>query len=296
VTVSMAEPEQSAHEPQGPKPAERELVSDSAAPEQPPQAQERGEPAAAEEAGGAAERPVEPEARAKPVRAPRRPRAPKAAAQPTTAQSEAAGRAAEAQGAAGAAGTATEGAAHAAERQEAAPDRQWYIIHTQTGQELKVKGSLEGKMQQAQVGEQISRVLVPTERVAEVRGGKKRISERKFFPGYLLIEMRMTDESWHLVRTTPGVTGFIGAGRRPVSLSQGEVEEILRQTEERKEKPIPRVSFQKGEGVRVIEGPFTNFSGMIEEVNTARGKLKVLVSIFGRQTPVELEFWQVERL
>ena len=174
--------------------------------------------------------------------------------------------------------------------------KQWYIIHTQTGQELKVKSALEGKIQQGLDGGRIGTVLVPTERVTEVRGGKKRISERKFFPGYLLVEMEMTDDSWHLVRTTQGVTGFIGAGRRPVSLSEEEVNEILRQTQERKEKPSPRVIFQKGEGVRVIEGPFTNFSGAIEEVNTARGKLKVLVSIFGRQTPVELEFWQVERL
>ena len=172
----------------------------------------------------------------------------------------------------------------------------WYVIHTQTGQELKVKGSLEGKIQQGLAGNQISKVLVPTERVAEVRAGKKRISERKFFPGYILVQMEMTDESWHLVRTTPGVTGFIGAGRRPVPLSEEEVSEILRQTEERKDKPAPRVTFQKGEGVRVIEGHFTNFSGVIDEVNAARGKLKVLVSIFGRQTPVELEFWQVERL
>ena len=174
--------------------------------------------------------------------------------------------------------------------------KQWYIIHAQTGQELKVKSNLESRIKEDQAGGLISQVLVPTERVAEVRGGKKRISERKFFPGYLLVEMEMSDESWHLVRTTPGVTGFIGAGRRPVSLSPDEVAEILRQTEERKDKPTSRVTFQKGEGVRVIEGPFTNFSGVIEEVNAARGKLKVLVSIFGRQTPVELEFWQVERL
>ena len=174
--------------------------------------------------------------------------------------------------------------------------KQWYIIHTQTGQEMKVKAALEGKIQQGLANNQIGTVLVPTERVTEVRSGKKRISERKFFPGYLLIEMEMTDESWHLVRTTQGVTGFIGAGRRPVSLSEEEVAEILRQTEERKDKPTPRVTFQKGEGVRVNEGPFTNFSGVIEEVNAARGKPKVLVSIFGRQTPVELEFWQVERL
>ena len=190
----------------------------------------------------------------------------------------------------------TPGAAGAASTDGAAGQKQWYIIHTQTGQELKVKAALEGKVQQGLAGTLVGSVLVPTERVTEVRAGKKRISERKFFPGYILVEMEMTDESWHLVRTTQGVTGFIGAGRRPVSLSPEEVAEILKQTEERKDKPTPRVTFQKGEGVRVIEGPFTNFSGVIEEVNTARGKLKVLVSIFGRQTPVELEFWQVERL
>jgi transcriptional antiterminator NusG len=137
---------------------------------------------------------------------------------------------------------------------------------------------------------------VPTEKVAEIRGGRKYISERKFFPGYLLIKMKMTDENWHLVRTTPGVTGFIGAGRKPLALAEEEVTEILGQMEERKDRPTPRVTYQKGEGVRVAEGPFTNFSGVIEEVNLNRGKLKVLVSIFGRQTPVELEFWQVEHL
>lgn len=173
---------------------------------------------------------------------------------------------------------------------------QWYVIHTQTGQELKVKTSLETKLRQAPVEGSISQVLVPTERVAEIRGGKKRVSERKFFPGYILVQMELTDENWHLVRTTPGVTGFIGAGRRPVALSDEEVNEILRQAEERKDKPAPRVTFSKGEGVRVIEGPFANFNGAIEEVNAQRGKLKVMVSIFGRQTPVELEFWQVERL
>lgn len=172
----------------------------------------------------------------------------------------------------------------------------WYVIHTQTGQELKVKGVIDSKIELGVLHEEVCEVLVPTERVAEIRGGKKQISERKFFPGYLLVRMRMTDESWHLVRTTPGVTGFIGAGRRPIPLSEDEVGEILRQTQERKDKPTPRVTFQKGEGVRVTEGPFTNFSGAVEEVNLNRGKVKVMVSIFGRQTPVELEFWQIERL
>ena len=179
---------------------------------------------------------------------------------------------------------------------EVSAGKQWYVIHTQTGQEVRVKASLENKIRQSSIGEQISQILVPTERVAEIRGGKKRISERKFFPGYIIVEMQMTDESWNLVRGTPGVMGFIGAGRRPLALSEEEVREIMRQTEERKDKPAPRVTFSKGEGVRVIEGPFTNFSGVIDEVNAQRGKLKVMVSIFGRQTPVELEFWQVERL
>ena len=147
------------------------------------------------------------------------------------------------------------------------PQHQWFVIHTQTGQELKVKSNLDNKIEQGMLREQITEVLVPTERVAEIRGGKKRISERKFFPGYLLVRMQMTDENWHLVRMTSGVTGFIGAGRRPVPLSDDEVAEILRLTDERKDKPTPRVTFQKGEGVRVIEGPFTNFSGVIEEVN-----------------------------
>lgn len=174
--------------------------------------------------------------------------------------------------------------------------RQWYVIHAQTGQEDKVKASVDTKVQQGVVGSLISQVLIPTEKVSEVRSGKKRISERKFFPGYVLVEMALTDETWHLIKNTPGVTGFIGAGHRPVALSEDEVAQILRQTEEKKERPTPRVMFEKGEGVRVIEGPFTNFSGTIEEVNLNRGKLKAMVSIFGRATPLELEFWQVEKL
>ena len=173
---------------------------------------------------------------------------------------------------------------------------QWYVIHTQTGQESKVKEALEQRVHQGGTTGAVGQILVPTERVSEIRGGKKRISERKFFPGYLLVQKKITDENWHLVRTTPGVTGFIGAGRKPVALSEEEVNEILRQTEARKDKPTPRVTFSKGEGVRVTEGPFANFNGAIEEVNAQRGKLRVMVSIFGRQTPVELEFWQVERL
>ena len=186
-------------------------------------------------------------------------------------------------------------AAHAPHAAVDAP-KHWYVIHTQTGQEDKVKASLDTKVQQGVVGGLLTQVLIPTEKVSEVRSGKKRISERKFFPGYVLVEMALTDETWHLIKNTPGVTGFIGAGHRPVALSDDEVAQILKQTEEKKERATPRVMFEKGEGVRVIEGPFTNFSGVIEEVNLNRGKLKAMVSIFGRATPLELEFWQVEKL
>ena len=192
-------------------------------------------------------------------------------------------------------GRATESRPPAVTAADALP-RQWYVIHAQTGQEDKVKASLETKVQQGAAGGLLSQVLIPTEKVSEVRSGKKRISERKFFPGYVLVEMALTDETWHLIKNTPGVTGFIGAGHKPVALSEDEVAQILRQTEEKKERPTPRVMFEKGEGVRVIEGPFTNFSGVIEEVNLNRGKLKAMVSIFGRATPLELEFWQVEKL
>jgi len=175
-------------------------------------------------------------------------------------------------------------------------ERKWYVIHTQTGQEDKVRTTLSHRKDTEPAGQFISQVLIPTERVSEIRDGKKRITERKFFPGYVLVEMALNEQTWHLVRTTQGVTGFIGAGRQPVALSEDEVKQILRQTEERQEKPSPKVIFEKGESVRVIEGPFTNFAGVIEEVNPDRGKLKVMVSIFGRATPVELEYWQVEKL
>ncbi len=175
-------------------------------------------------------------------------------------------------------------------------DTKWYVIHTQTGQEEKVRNSLSRRREQQTGGQRITQVLIPTERVSEIREGKKRITERKFFPGYVLVSMELDEETWHVVRATPGVTGFIGAGRNPVALSDEEVQQILQQTEERQERPSPKVIFEKGEGVRVIEGPFTNFSGLIEEVNPDRGKLKVAVSIFGRSTPVELEYWQVEKL
>jgi transcriptional antiterminator NusG len=174
--------------------------------------------------------------------------------------------------------------------------KKWYVLHTQTGYEDKVKASIETRAETGNLKHLVSQVLVPTEKVSEVKEGKKKISTRKFFPGYVLVEMELTDETWYLIKDTPGVSGFIGSGRRPVPLQEEEVAAILKQTEIAKEKPTPKVIFEKGEGVRVLEGPFANFNGAIEEVNPTKGKLKVTISIFGRATPVELEYWQVEKI
>ncbi|MBU4343072.1 MAG: transcription termination/antitermination protein NusG [Candidatus Omnitrophica bacterium] len=172
----------------------------------------------------------------------------------------------------------------------------WYVIHTLTGQEEKVKTTIEGKIQEGALKEKVFQVLIPTEQVSEVKDGKKKISLRKFFPGYVLLEMDLDDETWYVVRNIPGVTGFIGTKTRPTPLLESEVNHIIKQTEERKEKPTPKVIFEKGDSVKIIEGPFINFSGIVEEVNPDKGKVKVMVSIFGRATPVEMEYWQVERL
>lgn len=174
--------------------------------------------------------------------------------------------------------------------------KHWYVIHTQTGYEDRVKTTLESKVKTGLAKDAISQVLVPIEQVSEVKGGKKRISQRKFFPGYILVEMELTDESWYLIKSIPGVTGFVGAGSRPLPLREDEIDTILKQAKEAKEKPTPKVVFEKGESVRVNDGPFTNFNGAIEEVNPAKGKIKVMISIFGRATPVELETWQVEKI
>jgi len=174
--------------------------------------------------------------------------------------------------------------------------KKWYVIHTQTGSEEKVKSSIERRAEANEMKEMIAQILIPTEQVSEVKEGKKKISQRKFFPGYVLVEMELTDETWYLVKNIPGVTGFIGARAKPVALKEEEVQTILKQTEERKVKPTPKVIFEKGEPIRVTDGPFTNFNGVIDEVNPDKGKLKVLVTIFGRSTPVELEYWQVEKL
>ncbi|MFA5147473.1 MAG: transcription termination/antitermination protein NusG [Candidatus Omnitrophota bacterium] len=174
--------------------------------------------------------------------------------------------------------------------------KQWYVIHTQTGYEDRVRTTLEGKLKTDAAKELISQILIPKEQVSEVKAGKKKISQRKFFPGYILVEMEMTDESWYLIKSIPGVTGFVGAGAKPLPLNEEEIKTILKQAEEAKEKLTPKVMFEKGENIRVTDGPFTNFNGSVEEANLAKGRVKVMISIFGRATPVELEAWQIEKV
>jgi transcriptional antiterminator NusG len=175
-------------------------------------------------------------------------------------------------------------------------DHKWYVVHTQTGSEEKAKAGLESKMAVTALKNFVSEVVVPTEQVSEIRGGKKRITERKFFPGYLLVKMEMNKESWYMVKSTPGITGFIGPGRKPTPISADEVNSILRRTEDTETKPTPKISFEVGESIRIGQGPFANFNGSVMEVYPDRGKLKVSVSIFGRSTLVELEYWQVEKI
>lgn len=174
--------------------------------------------------------------------------------------------------------------------------KEWYVVHTQTGHENKVRVNVKKRADIKGLSEYISQILIPAERVSEVRSGKKSIVQRKFFPGYILIEMELNDQTWYLIRHTPGVTGFVGSGGKPIPLHNSEMKNILKQVQERTAKPKPKIIFEKGEAVRVKEGPFVNFDGTIEEINPAKGKLKVMVSIFGRVTPVELEYWQVERV
>jgi transcriptional antiterminator NusG len=175
-------------------------------------------------------------------------------------------------------------------------DQKWYVVHTQTGVEARVKANLESRAESEGMKDLIQQILIPTEKVSEVKEGKKRISERKFFPGYILIQMDMTDDSWYLVKNTPGITGFVGSGKRPIPLGEEDIRKILTQQEEKTTKPKPKVEFTVGENVRVKEGAFANFNGVIDEVNPNRGKLRVMVAIFGRSTPVELEYWQVEKI
>ena len=173
--------------------------------------------------------------------------------------------------------------------------KNWYIIHTYSGFEKKVKESLEGRVTAFGLGEKIGRVMVPTEDVIEVRGGKKIISPRMFYPGYVLVEMEMNDDTWHVVRSTPRVTGFVGSGQSPSPLSDEEVQAILNRSATPTEKQKPKLTFERNEQVRIVDGPFSSFNGVVEEVNPDRNTLKVSVTIFGRSTPVELDFTQVEK-
>ena len=174
--------------------------------------------------------------------------------------------------------------------------KRWYIIHAYSGYEKQVMRSLNDRIQRSAVADSFGEVLVPTEEVVEMKDGKKRKSERKFFPGYVLVEMEMNDETWHMVKETPKVLGFIGGkADKPAPITQKEVDTIMRRVEEGAEKPRPKILFDAGEIVRVTDGPFKDFNGVVEEVNYEKSRLLVAVQIFGRSTPVELEFYQVEK-
>jgi transcriptional antiterminator NusG len=172
----------------------------------------------------------------------------------------------------------------------------WYVVQAHSGFEKHVARSLKEHIRNAAMEDKFGEILVPTEEVVEMKSGQKRTSERKFFPGYVLVKMEMDDETWHLVKNVPKVSGFIGgSGTRPTPISEKEAEAIVRQMQEGVEKPRPKFSFTPGEAVRVIDGPFADFNGTVEDVNFEKSKLKVSVSIFGRMTPVELDFSQVEK-
>lgn len=172
----------------------------------------------------------------------------------------------------------------------------WYVIHVYSGFEKKVASSIREQALQKSMTDLFEEVLVPTEEVVEMRRGAKVSAERKFFPGYVLIKMEMTDESWHLVKNTPKVTGFLGGKGRPIPITEVEAMRILHQVKEGVERPKPSITFEVGEQVRVCDGPFTSFNGLVEEVDEERARVKVAVSIFGRATPVELEYAQVEKV
>ena len=180
--------------------------------------------------------------------------------------------------------------------QIAASAKQWYIIHTYSGFENRVKESLRQRADAMGMGDIIGDILIPTEEVVEMKDGKKVVSSKKFFPGYILVNMAMSDDAWHMVKNTPKVTGFVGTGIKPTPLSQEEVDRIINQVTTSAEKPKPKFVFKEGEQVRIVDGPFSNFSGTVEEVNHDRNTLKIMVTIFGRSTPVELDFLQVEKI
>lgn len=172
----------------------------------------------------------------------------------------------------------------------------WYILHAYSGFERKVKESIESRVQAFGLSERVGRIMIPTEPVTEIINGKKRTVERVFLPGYVLVEMDLDNQLWHVLKDTPKVTGFLGTGDKPVALSEEEVSSILFRSETAKERPRLKIKFEKGESVRITEGPFANFNGVVDEINEDRETLKVMVTIFGRSTPVELEFGKVEKI
>ena len=174
--------------------------------------------------------------------------------------------------------------------------KQWYIVHTYSGYENKVRESLKQRTEALGMDNEIGEILIPTEDVVEMRDGARVISKKKFFPGYILVNMEMSDHAWHVVKNTPKVTGFVGSGSTPSPLSQEEVDRIINQVVVSQEKPKPKFVFKEGEHVRIVDGPFSNFTGSVEDVNADKNTLKVKVTIFGRSTPVELDFLQVEKI
>ena len=173
--------------------------------------------------------------------------------------------------------------------------KHWYVVHTYSGYEQKAKKALEERIRQHSVEHLFEEVLVPQENVVEVKKGVKRTTKRQFFPGYILVRMELNETTWHIVKGTPKVTGFVGGSMNPPIVPDDEVQRITSQIEEGTLKPKPKVEFEKGESVRVISGPFSTFTGIVDEVNEGKGKLRVMVSIFGRSTPIELDFTQVEK-
>jgi transcriptional antiterminator NusG len=173
-------------------------------------------------------------------------------------------------------------------------DKRWYVIHTYSGHEERVKKNLEQRVKFMDAANEISQVEIPTEQEIEVRGGKRRTVTRKILPGYVLVQMKMNETSWSVVRNTPGVTGFVGSGNTPTPLQEKEVGEILKQMSA--EAPKVKVGFRKGQSIRVIDGPFIDFVGVVDEINMEKGKVKVLLSLFGQETPVELDFLQIDKL
>jgi transcription termination/antitermination protein NusG len=183
---------------------------------------------------------------------------------------------------------------------EGQPERnerfKWYILHAYSGFERKVRESIQSRVQAFGLGDRVGRVMIPTEPVTEIVNGKKRTVERVFLPGYVLVEMELDNNLWHVLKETPKVTGFLGTGDKPVALSEEEVSSILFRSETTKDKPRMKIRFEKNESVRITDGPFANFNGVVDEINEDRETLKVMVTIFGRSTPVELEFGKVEKI